>query len=46
MALRQPGSTFKLVTYLAALEKGIKPSETIDCGSLNWRGQRLSLIHI
>jgi len=40
MALRQPGSTFKLVTYLAALEKGIKPSETIDCGSLNWRGQR------
>ena len=40
MALRQPGSTFKLMTYLAALEKGIKPSETIDCGSLNWRGQR------
>ena len=40
MALRQPGSTFKLVTYLAALERGIKPSTTIDCGSLNWRGQR------
>ena len=40
MALRQPGSTFKLITYLAALERGIKPSTTIDCGSLNWRGQR------
>tara|TARA_B100000073_G_scaffold21642_1_gene17078 strand:- start:71 stop:2230 length:2160 start_codon:yes stop_codon:yes gene_type:complete len=40
MALRQPGSTFKLVTYLAALERGIKPSTTIDCGALNWRGQR------
>jgi len=40
MALRQPGSTFKLMTYLAALERGIKPSETIDCSSLNWRGQR------
>ena len=40
MALRQPGSTFKLVTYLAALERGIKPSETIDCSPLKWRGQR------
>ena len=40
MALRQPGSTFKLMTYLAALERGIKPSETIDCSSLKWRGQR------
>ena len=40
MALRQPGSTFKLMTYLAALEKGIKPNETIDCSSLSWRGQR------
>ncbi len=40
MVLRQPGSTFKLITYLAALERGIKPSTTIDCGSLNWRGQR------
>lgn len=40
MALRQPGSTFKLMTYLAALEKGIKPNETVDCSSLNWRGQR------
>ena len=42
MALRQPGSTFKLMTYLAALEGGIKPDETIDCSSLNWRGQRFA----
>ena len=40
MALRQPGSTFKLMTYLAALEAGIQPSETIDCSPLTWRGQR------
>ena len=42
MALRQPGSTFKLMTYLAALERGIKPDDTIDCSALNWRGQRFA----
>jgi peptidoglycan glycosyltransferase len=30
-ALRQPGSTFKLFTYLTALEQGFKPSDTISC---------------
>ena len=40
MALRQPGSTFKLMTYLAALERGFKPSDSIACDSLNWGGQR------
>jgi len=30
-ALRQPGSTFKLFTFLAALEQGIKPTDTISC---------------
>ena len=40
MALRQPGSTFKLMTYLAALEAGIQPTDTIDCSPLTWRGQR------
>ena len=40
MALRQPGSTFKLMTYLAALEAGIQPSDTIDCSPFTWRGQR------
>ncbi len=39
MALRQPGSTFKLMPYLAALERGAKPGDSIDCGRLRWRGQ-------
>ncbi|MEI7951804.1 MAG: transglycosylase domain-containing protein, partial [Synechococcaceae cyanobacterium ELA182] len=42
MALRQPGSTFKLVPYLLALERGSKPTDTVDCGPLEWRGQRFS----
>lgn len=39
-ALRQPGSTFKLFTYEAALEDGIPPSQTYSCDSLTWKGQR------
>lgn len=39
MALRQPGSTFKLFVYLAALEKGLRPASTVGCGALRWRGQ-------
>ncbi len=39
MALRQPGSTFKLFTYLAALNQGIKPSAGLNCGPLKWAGQ-------
>ena len=42
MALRQPGSTFKLMTYLAALERGLKPSDSIDCDPLNWGGQHFN----
>ncbi len=42
MALRQPGSTFKLFTYLAALERGIKPSDAISCAPLDWGGQTFS----
>ena len=33
-ALRQPGSTFKLFPYLAALAAGVSPSETISCAPL------------
>ena len=33
-ALRQPGSTFKLFTYLAALEAGMKPSDRISCAPI------------
>ena len=39
MALRQPGSAFKLFPYLVALEKGARPADRIDCGSLSWGGQ-------
>ena len=40
MALRQPGSTFKLMVYLAALERGIKPAAPLNCERLEWGGQR------
>ncbi|MEB3321983.1 MAG: penicillin-binding transpeptidase domain-containing protein, partial [Synechococcaceae cyanobacterium] len=39
MALRQPGSTFKLVPYVVALERGSKPSDAVGCGPLRWQGQ-------
>ena len=39
MAERQPGSTFKLFPYLAALELGLKPSDRVPCGPLEWGGQ-------
>jgi membrane peptidoglycan carboxypeptidase len=39
MALRQPGSTFKLFPFLVALERGAGPGDPVDCGPLRWRGQ-------
>jgi len=39
MALRQPGSTFKLIPYLVALERGRRPDDPISCAPLRWRGQ-------
>ena len=39
MALRQPGSAFKLVPYLVAIERGAKPGDGISCAPLAWRGQ-------
>jgi penicillin-binding protein 1A len=38
-AQRQPGSTFKIFTYLAALEKGISPYATYSCAPVEWQGQ-------
>ncbi len=38
-ALRQPGSTFKIFTYAAALERGIPASKTYSCEPLSWGGQ-------
>ena len=34
-ALRQPGSTFKLFTYAAAIDRGISPSSTYSCNALS-----------
>lgn len=42
MALRQPGSTFKLVPYVVALERGARPGDRIGCGPLEWAGQRFT----
>jgi len=42
MALRQPGSTFKLFTYLLALEQGGRPGDPVSCAPLDWRGQRFA----
>ncbi len=38
-ALRQPGSTFKIFAYLAALEQGISPATAYSCAPLTWQGQ-------
>jgi penicillin-binding protein 1A len=41
-ALRQPGSTFKVFDYAAALNQGISPSRTYSCAPLTWQGQNFS----
>ncbi|MGF1575161.1 MAG: transglycosylase domain-containing protein [Cyanophyceae cyanobacterium] len=38
-AQRQPGSTFKVFAYAAALESGIPWSQFYECSPLNWGGQ-------
>ena len=38
-AQRQPGSTFKLFSYLAALIQGIPPGQTYSCEPFTWQGQ-------
>lgn len=35
-----PGSTFKLVTAIAAYESGVDPSKRITCGGRLWYGER------
>lgn len=39
-AQRQPGSTFKIFTYAAALKQGIPPGKSYSCAPLTWEGQR------
>ncbi|MGB3491499.1 MAG: transglycosylase domain-containing protein [Elainellaceae cyanobacterium] len=41
-ALRQPGSTFKVFAYTAALEDGIPASKTYSCSPLNWGGRQFA----
>ncbi|MBW4536018.1 MAG: transglycosylase domain-containing protein [Pleurocapsa minor HA4230-MV1] len=38
-AKRQPGSTFKIFAYAAALEEGIDPNTVYSCAPLSWQGQ-------
>jgi membrane peptidoglycan carboxypeptidase len=38
-ALRQPGSTFKVFAYAAALEDGVSTATTWDCSGFTWQGQ-------
>ncbi|MEO0987662.1 MAG: transglycosylase domain-containing protein [Cyanobacteria bacterium J06639_14] len=38
-ALRQPGSTFKIFAYAAALEAGIGPGQAFGCNAFTWQGQ-------
>lgn len=37
-AQRQPGSTFKIFAYTAAVNIGIKPENTYSCDPLRWQG--------
>ena len=39
-AKRQPGSTFKVFTYAAAVERGIDPDKKYSCSPISWKGQR------
>ncbi|MBD2459801.1 transglycosylase domain-containing protein [Oscillatoria sp. FACHB-1407] len=38
-ALRQPGSTFKVFAFTAAIEQGISPGRSYSCDDLEWGGQ-------
>ena len=39
-AKRQPGSTFKIFAYAAALDQGIDPDKEYSCAPLTWKGQK------
>jgi membrane peptidoglycan carboxypeptidase len=39
-AKRQPGSTFKLFAYTAAIEGDISPGKSYSCDPLSWGGRR------
>ncbi len=39
-AKRQPGSTFKVFAYTAAINRGIDPDKEYSCAPVSWKGQR------
>ena len=39
-ARRQPGSTFKIFAYAAAIASGIAPDKEYSCNPISWQGQR------
>jgi penicillin-binding protein 1A len=39
-AKRQPGSTFKIFAYAAAIERGINPNREYSCNPVSWQGQQ------
>jgi penicillin-binding protein 1A len=41
-AVRQPGSTFKVFAYAAAIENGVPPGTPFSCEPLSWQGQSYS----
>ncbi len=41
-AKRQPGSTFKVFAYTAAIEQGISPNTAYSCTPLTWEGQNFA----
>ncbi|XFA72663.1 transglycosylase domain-containing protein [Thermosynechococcaceae cyanobacterium Okahandja] len=40
LAMRQPGSTFKIFVFTEALRQGRSPGEMLSCDPLFWQGQR------
>ncbi|WP_448525508.1 transglycosylase domain-containing protein [Parathermosynechococcus lividus] len=40
LAMRQPGSTFKIFVFAEALRQGRSPHETLSCEPVFWQGQR------
>jgi penicillin-binding protein 1A len=41
-ALRQPGSTFKVFAYTAAIDQGISPGQSYSCEPFFWQGQNFA----
>lgn len=42
LAMRQPGSTFKIFVFTEALRQGHSPHETLSCEPVFWQGQQFA----